>query len=155
MLVIKDPNWRIIIQDARSLKILDMVLARNRIVDDGLNWFVGFAGYPYLGGTGWTPNYIATGTSGNTVTAADHALGTEVFRKAITRRIAFDKRMMWQLSINTSEANGNTLREAGLFLLYSGGTMIARVVHQPIVKDVTVNLIYQCDMYYKYEAYYP
>ena len=102
--------------------------------------------YPKLTATGYTPEYIAIGTDGTAVADAQETL-TEVFRKAVTRRLTGEAsgnpEAIWQLFIDTTEANGNTLKEAGIFTLGAGGKLWARVVYTGIAKTsasaVTMN----------------
>lgn len=105
----------------------------NLVVDTGLNSI-----RDLLGGTGMEPTHIAVGTNGNPVLSTDTSSQTgEVFRKAITRRVAANKKITFQLFIDTTEANGNTLRDCRLSNNAApfGGDLYARGTYTSIVKD--------------------
>lgn len=112
-------------------KPVEEIRAHNRIVDVGLKALRDLivypvalpAGTPQLSLPGMTPDFMAVGTSGAIVTAGDVALGAEVFRKSITQKLIDSASLaggVWKLFLDTTEANGNTLREAGLYDLASG-----------------------------------
>lgn len=155
-------NVRVIVQDAKTLEVLEVVSASNRIVKVGRAALGDLFLYPNIqrdgnfSNPGWTPDFIAIGTSTNTVTDNDTALATEVFRKQITRKyVSGESKYVFQLYIDATEANGSgtqILTEAGLFLLYSGGIMIARVTFSPITKNATVNVIIQWEITLTWQA---
>jgi len=90
-------------------------------------------------GTNFTHGAAGTGTA--TPAASDTTLGTEVFRDA---RDEFDdapsNTVTTQLRILTTEANGNTLAEAGWFNQNSGGTMWSRNTFTAINKTSDIQL---------------
>ena len=83
---------------------------------------------------------MAVGTDGTAVTAADTALGAEVFREAIARRLDAAQQIKFQMDLATGDANGNTLRECALF--DDAGVMFARaIISPPIVKTVSISTV--------------
>lgn len=99
-----------------------------------------------LGGYPRRPSHIAIGTDDTAPAAGDTTLGTEVYRKIITRRripaAPNNYKIYFQLYLTTSEGNGNTLVEAGIFNRSSGGTMLSHVTHDAIVKTAAVSVMY-------------
>lgn len=80
-------------------------------------------------------NYMAIGTSGIAATAADTALGTEVFRKA---GVISSNANVWQTTVSYGVGEGaGTIREAGILSASSSGTLMARQTITPFVKDAT------------------
>jgi hypothetical protein len=69
-------------------------------------------GEALLTGVAWT---IAVGTSTTTPVAGDTGLGASVFSAVITSRSRSSTSISFKLFIDTTQANGNTLTEAGLF----------------------------------------
>ena len=83
----------------------------------------------------------ALGTDNTTPTAADTTLGAEVFRDAIDD---FDKsaanKVVASLQVATTEANGNTIREAGWFDDPSAGDMWTRNTLNEITKTSDIQI---------------
>ena len=87
------------------------------------------------------PTDIAVGTDNTVVATTDTALGIEVFRNQITRRLDSAQQITFQLFISTSQANGNTLVEAGLIRVKNQvDRMFSRIVFAPIVKTSSVSV---------------
>jgi hypothetical protein len=83
--------------------------------------------------------HFAVGTGTAAVTALDTALGTEVFRDVAGGRTSNAQQLVLSYYLNSADANGNTLSEAGLFNAASAGTMFARVaLSPPITKTAAV-----------------
>jgi hypothetical protein len=121
------------IRDGETKRVLGRRRVRNRMVDTGLEVIKDL-----IGGYGFRPDVIKVGTGTTAPTAADTALGNAVFSREIDRRIPSTKKVEAQMYIATSEANGNTLAEAGLF---EGATLVARALISPvIVKTVSIEL---------------
>lgn len=59
--------------------------------------------------------FIAVGTGTTAAAAGDEALESEVYRQAITGMTEIDGTLNVQGYLGSSEANGSTLEEAGLF----------------------------------------
>ena len=101
-------------------------------------------------GIGAHPNWIAVGTTSTAAADTDVALGAEYFRAAVTRRVSSTGKAVFKLHLTTSDANGSTIREVGLFAYTSysgssplgGGQLFARAVVAPIVKDNTIQVTF-------------
>ncbi len=119
----------ILVQDARTGEVLRDEWADNKIVTTGLDLV-----RDLLINTSAAPTHIAVGTDSMAPAAGNTALVTEVFRNLITRRTASPQKATFQLFLDTGDANGNTLKEAGIFNRSSGGTMLSRVTYADIVK---------------------
>ncbi len=109
----------------------------NLVVNNGLDIIRDLLG----GDLNEEPTDIAVGTDNTVVTATDTTLAVEVFRNQITRRIDNNQSITFQLFISTTQANGNTLTEAGLIRVKNGADrLFARIVYAPIVKTVSVSV---------------
>ena len=103
---------------------------------------------------GPAPSTIALGTGSSPTTAGMSVLGTEVFRKLFTRKIASSGKATYQLLVATTEANGNSISEAAIFAGFgynnqtigSGGQMLCRTTFAPIVKDNTIQITFTWDV---------
>lgn len=114
----------------------------NKITNGGLTVFRNL-----LLGTARLPRAIAAGTDDGTLlglSATNTALGAEVVRKALNRRDAATNKARFQILLDTTEANGNTLREAGLTdnPIASAATLIARTFHTSINKTNLIQVTY-------------
>ena len=107
----------------------------NKIVDTGLNLV-----RDIIAAGNTPPTHVAVGTNNTAPLATDTTLNTEVFRKRINRRTPTDKNIEFQLFITTGEANGNTLKEAGIFNAASVGEMLSRVTFADIVKTAAISV---------------
>ena len=91
--------------------------------------------------------HFALGTDGTAVTAADTALGAEVFRDVFTQTTKDAAKLTVKYYLDSSSANGNTLREAALLNAASGGTMYARVaLPDAIVKTTSLAYTFTWDL---------
>jgi hypothetical protein len=81
---------------------------------------------------------IAVGTSSTAAAATDTALGTQVFKAAITTRTRTSASIAFKLFIDTTQANGHTLTEAGL--LHDGVLIDRAILSASIVKDSSKNV---------------
>lgn len=86
--------------------------------------------------------HFAVGTDDTAASSGDTTLGTEVFRDTFTQTTEDPKQLEIRYYLGSGDANGNTLKEVGLFNAASGGTMYARAVHTGIVKDTSVAITY-------------
>lgn len=137
-------NVRIRAWDTRTLRGQEIEV-KNLFPTGGRNQVRDLLNYPALNGDGFTWRYIAVGSNGTATGAGTTTLGTEVFRKLITRRLPLDSGFTLQLFLDPSEANGTgtqDLREVGLFTASSGGTCWARATHPLIQKNSTVAVTY-------------
>jgi len=93
------------------------------------------------GGVEAAPSHIALGTDSTTPQVSDIALGVEYYRQVITDRQNATVQVIYKLFVSTGSANGQTIREVGLFNAPAGGFMFARaVLSQPIVKTTAITL---------------
>lgn len=88
-----------------------------------------------VNGSGFDLDYMAVGTDGTAESSSDSALGAEVARELFTTETTNAAEKVYRLTLGSADANGNTLREAGLFDAASGGTLFARFTYSDIVKD--------------------
>jgi hypothetical protein len=113
---------------------------KNLVVDAGLNLI-----RDRLAGTSSASvTHLAVGTNAAAVTALQTTLSTEVFRNVLTQTITSStKTVQFKLYLAANEANGNTLREIGLFTASTGGTMYARaLLASPIVKNASTTVTF-------------
>lgn len=84
-------------------------------------------------------SHLAVGTDDTAPSTADSSLGAEVYRTEITDVIDNGKDLTTSTFLDSTEANGNTLAEVGLFTDTSAnnGTMLNRATITKIVKDDT------------------
>lgn len=82
----------------------------------------------------------AVGTSGVAPAPSDTALGAEVYRAQIAQTAHSPQTAVRRLFVPTSAANGQTLREAGLF--NGNNVMLTRVTHTDIVKTASLTVTY-------------
>ena len=134
-------NVRITVRD-RSGRVLRETFTHNLITTAGLN-----QARDLLGGGNYCPSHIAVGDDATAPVLGDTVLGNEVFRKVLTQ-IDFDPgaKVQFTLFIDTSEANGNTLREGGLFnsQIPGQGDLFSRVLITPeIIKDASITVTVQ------------
>lgn len=138
-------NVYIQVLDAKSKRLIKAIKGHNLVVLNGRNLTRDLLG----GDFNRDPNIIAVGTDNTAVTDGDTALGTEVFRNLITARIQGSSKITYQLFISDTQANGNTLVEAGLINERNGAdTLFARIVFAPIVKTgaVTVTITWEVNL---------
>ena len=135
------PNLEIEIRDAKTDKILDIIRTRNLIVKSGRNRIRDMLGWPQLGSVGYTPDYIQLGTNSTVVADSQTALFAPAFSKQITRKIPYDSKILYQLYVESTEANGYGLREAGLNAFSTSG-MIARATYNLINKTSSISIVY-------------
>jgi hypothetical protein len=93
------------------------------------------------GGVEAAPSHIALGSGSTPPQVSDVALESEVYRQVITDRQNVTVQVIYKLFISTGSANGQTIREVGLFNAPAAGFMFARaVLSQPIVKSTAITL---------------
>jgi hypothetical protein len=86
---------------------------------------------------------VAIGSSSTTVQDSDAALGTEISRWQITSMSRSGSVMTVRLFLGTTQANGFSYREAGIFNGYpTGGVMLNRITHSDKVKTSSKTLTY-------------
>jgi hypothetical protein len=111
------------VRDADTGAVLAVERAHNLVVDDGLDLIRDLLDGDAVAGI----THLAVGTGTVAVTAGDTALGTEVFRDAVTSRTSYAQQLVVSYYLASGSANGYTLTEAGLFNAAAAGTMFARV----------------------------
>ena len=129
------------VHDAKTGKLLREEIIENKIVTSGLNLV-----RDLLAANNAAPTHIAVGTDATAPTAGDTALGTEVFINVITRRIPSATQITFQLFITDTEANGNTLVEAGIFNSVNLGDMLSRVTYTGIAKTAAITVTLTWDI---------
>lgn len=128
-------NVVILLRDRRG-RFLGRVSGHNLITDTGKTLL-----RDLIGGLRKWPTHIAVGTGTVAAVAADVALGTEVYRALITRRVQRPFGIKFQLFIPTTDANGNTLTEAALWTVVgSTSTLFARILFTAIAKTSAASL---------------
>lgn len=100
-------------RDAKTGKLKSQDLIKNTFCTVGKN-SIADALRGTETGTKGIITWCAVGTDSTAPTAADTALGTEIFRKLVSVRSVSANVATFQTFFTTAEANG-TLREAGLF----------------------------------------
>jgi len=90
---------------------------------------------------------FAIGTDGTTPAASDAALGAEVLRAAFTDKTKGTGELTLVYYLGSASANGNTLREVGVFgngatSTPGSGTLYLRAVHSPIEKNASLAITY-------------
>lgn len=122
--------------------------SRNLIVDTGIHAILDqWLSDPFsVGRAQYGHTVIAVGTSGTAPTAADTALGTEVERNTLSAQNRVAATVRKDAYFSRDQANGSTLREAGLFGGDAAsetaltGTLIARNVFADLTKTAQLAL---------------
>lgn len=83
-------------------------------------------------------NAIGFGTSGVAVNSSDVDLGAQVFAKALNGVTYSGTSAIFDYSLELSEANGNTIREFGLYT--DDATLFARITRNAINKTSDIRL---------------
>lgn len=93
-------------------------------------------------------NYFKIGSGTNTAIEADTGLQTPVNFSTGVPTKAFDsvgypsvKEVKYQLTVDFTEGNGNTLSEIGMF--FADNRMFSRFTHQGINKTSYIKIVYQ------------
>jgi len=82
----------------------------------------------------------ALGTDSTTEASTDDALGSEEFRKTCTNKSVAQNVVQFDTTVLTTEGNGQTYKEAGLFSMSSGGNMLMRQTFAGIAKTSAIEL---------------
>lgn len=123
--------------DARTGRVVCRAWRHNLVVDAGLNLL-----RDLVYGDGVTISHGAVGTDATAPAAAQVALGAEVFRDQISQRTKQTASLVVKFVVGSQDANGLTLREAGLFNAATDGTLYARVVPEEVVKTDAILVIF-------------
>ena len=129
-------NVEIEIQDANG-NLLEKREIKNLVTDAELNLLRDMmASYNSIVGAPYT---IRLGTGTTAPTATDTALEIEQGSRVIDRRQVFDKQVKFAVLYPTSELNGLTLTEEGMFTV--DGTLAARaLIEPPVNKTAAIQL---------------
>lgn len=86
---------------------------------------------------------ICVGDNGTEPEASDTELGNNVYEATITSRTRTDESIAFKLFIDTTQANGNTLREAGLKHnnVLIDHALLSATVAKDSSKNVTVSIV--------------
>lgn len=131
-------NVLITARDVCTGKIIHQERQHNLIVADGRNLI-----RDLLSGEGDALSHFAVGTEDTSTADSMSELQSEVFRNDITRFDLENNKLIVNYFLASNEANGNTIREAGIFNADSGGNMYARVTQSEIEKSENVSITYQ------------
>jgi hypothetical protein len=135
--VLARANVRIDQIDARTGRLLSRGRRHNLVVDAGLDLL-----RDLVYGDAAVPSHGAVGTDNTAPAAGDVALGAEVFRDQISQRTKQAAGLVIKFVVGSQQANGLTLREAGLFNAASSGIMYARATPDQVVKSDAILVIY-------------
>jgi hypothetical protein len=135
-----DSNVTIEIRDKEGC-LVDTRKIKNLVTDAGLNYTRDLFGYPdALFTSSVTPNFIALGSNDTAVTASDVSLGNELYREENSLKSPDDKKFIIRLFLDTSQGNGNTYKEAGVYSTGAGGKCWSRCVFAAIPKTSSITL---------------
>jgi len=84
--------------------------------------------------------HLAVGTDNTTPTVGDTALGAEVTRKVAQEVTQGTSDVIISLFLNSTESNGNDLKEVGMFDASSSGNLLERNVFTPISKSTSLEV---------------
>ena len=84
--------------------------------------------------------HMAVGTDNTTPTVGDTALGAEVTRKAVQEVTQGTSDVIISLFLNSTESNGNDLKEVGMFDASSSGNLLERNVFTEIAKSTSIEV---------------
>lgn len=128
--------------DTRTGDVVHRERVKNLFVTTGRNKLRDALAGSLASATDAQATHFAVGTGSTAVTAADTALGSETTRNSMTKTTTTAGQVVFNYFLSTSQANGSTLTEAGLFNAASSGTMLARVVHTGIAKTSSIAITY-------------
>lgn len=131
-------NVLITARDVRTGEIIHQERQHNLIVQDGRNLLRDLL----AGNTNANISHFAVGTGGTATTDSMSALQTEVCRQQITRMDGYNNQLQVRYFLASNEANGNTIREAGIFNDATAGIMFAKVTQSEIIKSENISITY-------------
>lgn len=130
-------NVRIEVRD-RAGELLEEKAVHNLVVTAGRNLIRDF-----LFGDAVDPlSHMAVGTGLSVPVITDATLGSEILRDIFSTSSKTNLKITYGLFLDTGDANGNTLSEAGIFNHSVSGTMYARAVYDPIPKTSAITVTY-------------
>lgn len=123
--------------DARTGRVLARERKHNLVTDAGLNLL-----RDLVHGDGVTISHGAVGTDATAPAAGDTTLAAETLRDLIAQRTKAAQELAVKFVVGSTQGNGTTLREAGLFNAASSGTLYARVTPTAVAKTDAILVIY-------------
>jgi len=123
--------WRPL--EGGGIELVQESRTHNLIVASGLDYI-----RDMLEGVVPRPDTIKVGTGSTAVLSTNTDLETSVFSKVISRRYPEAAKITYQMLMETSEGNGNTIAEVGLF---GSSTLIARAVISPTIAKTSAILL--------------
>ena len=126
-------NVVIQVHDAQSGRLIHEQRISNMVTDSGLTFIRDLIDETQQGII-----EFASGTDLSPTVVGHTALGAEVYRNSVSSRAKVGFDITHRCFIPPTSANGNTLYEAGLF--GTSGALFSRVVHDGIVKTVSVTV---------------
>jgi len=134
-----DCNVVITVRESLGGAIVKRIRRRNLVVNTGRDLIAGLL----KGSSVLYLTHLGIGTSSTAVAATQTALTAEVYRAAYTQTTLGTGQLKLKYFLASTTANGNTLREAGLFTNPAGGTMFARATHSAIAKTSSISITYE------------
>lgn len=127
---------RLVVEVTHDDGRVERIEQANLVTTAGLTAFAAI-----LAGGTTLPAYIAIGTSSTAAAIGDTALVAEVDRNAVGSRTSSSAVVTIRAFFGKDEANGNTIREAGLLSAAAGGTLFCRsILSSPVAKDDSKSL---------------
>lgn len=123
------------IRRAGDDRLLEILRSHNRVVDAGLRLIPDL-----IDVTAGGISHFRVGTSNTAVADNQTDLVAGVYQNVVSQRVKGNFFVTHRCFIPAQSANGNTLREAGLFNALTGGTMFSRVTHDDIAKTVAITV---------------
>jgi len=122
-------------------EIIQEICVRNKIVTTGLRYLA-----TLVKGATPAPTDLGVGTDNTAPVAGDTALLAQVFKDSITQRIDITDGVRIRFFLPTTAANGNTLKEAGIFGPSPEFRMLSRATYADIVKTSSIAVNYSWDI---------
>lgn len=130
------------VRDAETGELVEAKRTKNLFVTAGRNVLRDLLRGTLASVSAGTAGYFAVGTGTTAVAASDTAMETEVARAAVTSTNVTDGSIVIKYFLPSGTANGSSLTEAGLLTASSGGTLLARTVHDAIAKTSSITITY-------------
>jgi hypothetical protein len=132
--LVRYDNVRIEVREGNGGRLIQEITARNRIVHFGLDQFANLVGYPRTSAA-VSPRYIGWGTDGTATIDTQVTLGAETYRNPIVRKKPLAQGIELHGLLTTTEGNGTTYKEIGLFHRAAGYELFGRVTFTGIGKN--------------------
>jgi len=95
-----------------------------------------------LTGTGTAFTHLAIGSGTTSASSGQTALVSEQRRDTFTSEVISTDRITWQYLLPSTDLNGTTFGEAGVFNAASAGTMLNRYTYPPFTKTSGIQALY-------------